>query len=152
MPPGPSERIWYVVMNTSRARILRQLPSVRSQAAAEITMQSARRNLRDVLQNKPTGSFSSARDGRRSGGESGSDPLQEDARAFLEEVLSFLDEQHRLHAFDGLVLITPPGCADLWRAKLPGTLRDCVRKEFHKNLVRLSSAELAAAVRALVSG
>ncbi|MCB4457878.1 host attachment protein [Leisingera aquaemixtae] len=152
MPPGPSERIWYVVMNTSRARIIRELPGARNQAAAEITMQSARRNLRDILHNKPTRSFASARDGRRSGVEPGADPLQEDARAFLREVLGFLDEQYRLHAFDGLVLIAPSGCVGLWRTELPGTLRECVRQEFQKNLVRLSSGELAAAVRALVSG
>lgn len=149
MQPMKRDRTWYVVMNAGRARILRGLPNERDPAQAEIILQGPRQNLRDRLQDRPARSFASCRDGRRSAVEPGTDPMHEDARRFLRDVFDFLLEQHRARAFDGLVLIGSPDIVGLWREEIPDTLRDCMRAEMKKNLVRWPAARLVPALRAL---
>lgn len=145
------ERIWYIVMNSNRARILRQLPDVGGHAPLEITMQAVRQNLRHRLRDKPTRSFSTAGGGRRSAVEPPCDPLRDDAVAFLHDVFRYLQDEQAIGAFDGLVLIGSPDIVGLWRDELPAALKASVRCEITKNLVRLPIAELAPAVRAALS-
>lgn len=145
-----TERIWYVVMNAHRARILRGLPGPHQPAPVEITMQAPRRTLRDALRDRPTRSFSSGSDGRRSGVEPGTDPLREDATSFLREVFDYLSDQNAAHSFDGLVLVASPEIVGLWRNAIPDGLKPMVRSEIAKNIVRLPVNELAPALRDLV--
>ena len=52
------KRVWYVVMNSNRARILRGLPPPHVAAEAELTMHSGRHKLREFLNDRPTRSYS----------------------------------------------------------------------------------------------
>lgn len=140
-------RIWYVVMNSNRARILRGLPALHEAAEPEIVLQSAHRKLRDALEDRPTRSFSSGSPGRRSAVEPSSDPLREDALRFLRDVFAFLGTERTAHAFDWLVIVAPPDMLGLIRDEIPDPLRACLRLEVPHNLVRHSSAELVTAIR-----
>ncbi len=140
-------KVWYLVMNSNRARILRGLPVPHEAAGPEIVLQSVHRKLRDALEDRPTRSFSSGSPGRRSGVEPSSDPMREDELRFLRDVFAFLWSEHEAHAFEDLVVIAPPETLGLLRDEIPDKLGALVRQEVPRNLMRLSAAELAAAIR-----
>jgi len=143
---------WYVVMNSTRARILRDLPGTDDPLPAEITMQGRHRIMSDIIKDRPTRSVASAGGGRCSAVEPGSNPLEEDARAFLREVQDFLEREATTGAFDQLVVVAPPDTMGLWRAQIPPGLKSRVKVELVRNLVSFSARELVAALRSLVEG
>lgn len=146
------ERIWHVVMDDGRSRILRKLSGPHEPTPVEIVIQGKNREMRDAFQDRPTRSFSSAGGGRRSAVEPSSDPIEADARAFMHEVLGYLEDQEKAGAFDKLVVIAPPQTIGRWRAEIPNSLQTRVQKEIVKNLMQLSPPELVGAIRALSSG
>lgn len=145
------DRIWNVVMDDSRARILRRLPSPHEATPAEIVIQGKIRDMRDVYHDRPTRSFASAGGGRRFGVEPSSDPMEKDARNLMQEVLSYLQDQQKAGAFDKLVVIAPAQVIGRWRAGISDGLQATVQREIVKNLMQLSPAELVGAIRALSS-
>ncbi|WP_417728786.1 host attachment protein [Roseovarius sp.] len=141
---------WYVVMNSNRARILRDLPGTHDPLPAEITMQGRRASMADIIEDRPTRSFASAGGGRRSAVEPGSNPLEEDSRAFLHDLQDFLTRAAATSSFDWLVVVASPDAMGMWRAQIPPDLKSRVKKEFVLNLVSFSARELVAALRALI--
>ena len=146
------QRIWYLVMNSNRARILRGLPAEHEAADAELTLQSRHHHLRDHLQDRPTRSYSAASPGRRSGVELGSDPVREDTMRFMRDVQDFLTNEQKALAFDALVVVAPPETLGLWREALGEPLLSAIRVEVAKNLVRQSAHELVETLRQLRNG
>lgn len=146
------ERIWHVVMDDGRSRILRKLSGPHEPTPAEIVIQGKNREASDIFRDRPTRSFSSAGGGRRSAVEPSSDPLEKDARTFIHEVLSYLEDQQKAGAFDKLVVIAPPHTIGRWRAEISNGLRPLVQREIVKNLMQLSPPELVGAIRALSTG
>ncbi len=141
------ERIWYVVMNSNRARILRGLPEPHAPAASELSLQSRHLRLRNHLQDRPTRSFSSGSPGRRSAVEVSSDPLREDLLRFLQDVQDFLAGERQADAFDSLVVVAPDEVIGLWRQALKDPLASSIRAELHKNLIHLSAHDLIEVLR-----
>lgn len=146
------ERIWYLVMNSNRARILRGLPAPHENSVAELSLHSGHHRLRDHLEDRPTRSFSPASPGRRSGVEPGTDPVREDTLRFLQEVRAFLLAECEAKAFDELVVVSPPETLGLWRDVLAEPLKSAVRAEVPKNLVRLPTHELIDSLRQIGNG
>lgn len=146
------QRIWYVVMNSNRARILRGLPVEHEVAEAELSLQSRHHHLRDHLQDRPTRSYSSASPGRRSGVELGSDPVREDTMRFLRDVQDFLTDERKSQAFDTLVVVAPSETLGLWREVVAEPLQSVIQAEVQKNLVRQSAHELVETLRQLRNG
>lgn len=143
-------RTWYVVMNSHRARILRNLPNPQEALPVEISLEGRRRKMTDVIQDRPTRSFASAGGGRRSAVEPGSNPLQEDARVFMHELQEFLTKEATAEAFDRLVVVAPSDAMGIWRTHIPEELKDRIHQEIIRNLVLFPGRELVAALRALV--
>ena len=144
------EHLWYVVINSNQARLLRSLPAPDAPPPIEIRLQAMRRNLRNALRDRPT------RGHALGGGETpavkpAADPLYEDALRFLHEVFLFLSDEQAAQAFDGLVLIGSPDIVGLWRSEIPDALRKSIRREVTRNLVRLPISELVPAIRALMA-
>lgn len=147
-----AERVWYLVLNSNRARILRGLPAPHEPAEAELSLQSRHHHLRDHLQDRPTRTYAIGSPGRRSGVEPASDPVREDSLRFLHDVQEFLSAEQRAQAFDGLVVVAPPETLGLWREGLSEPLALAIRAEVAKNLVRQSSHELVETLRQLPGG
>lgn len=141
------KRIWYLVMNSNRARILRGLPLPHVAADAELTLQSGRQRLRDFLNDHPTCSYSSTSPDQCSAIDLGSDPVREDTIRFISDVLDFLAAQRKANAFDGLVVIAPTGTLGLWHDEVTAPVAETIRCEVAKNYVRLTPIELVTAIR-----
>lgn len=146
-----AERIWYLVLNSNRARILRGLPAEHEPDGAELSLQSRHKHLRDHLQDRPTRTYSVGSPGRRSRVEPGSDPVREDTFRFLREVAEFLDNERRADAYDGLVVVAPPETLGLWRETIGEPLAATIRDEVAKNLMRQSAHDLVKTLRDLGS-
>lgn len=138
-------------MNAHSARILRELPKARTPAPDEITFDVPQRKLQDVLADRPTRSFSSAGRGRRSSVEPATDPIEEDTRRFLKEVVEFLERERKAGSFKRIVFIAPDKLIGLWRRNAPESLKDCVTQEYGKNLMGLSPEDRASAIQRLVT-
>ncbi|MCC7319363.1 MAG: host attachment protein [Rubellimicrobium sp.] len=141
------DRIWYLVMNSTRARIVHGLAAPRQQPAAETVIEAGGRSLRDTLDAPPTRSFSSGSPGRRSGVEPGTDPLREDALRFVRAVVRELEDRHEAGEFDALVVIAAPEILGHWRDEVDPPLRHAVRRELARNLVPVPAQDLAEALR-----
>ncbi len=145
------DRVWYVVLNSNRLRILRDLPQPGEAAGPEITLQAPVTHLRDALRDAPTRSFASAGGGRRSAVMPSSNPVLEAERTFLHRVFQLLADERAMGAYDAMVVFGSPEIIGLWRDEIPDALSPLVRQEVVKNLIRLPAHELATAVRRLLS-
>lgn len=146
--PIEKRKLWVLVMNSSHARILRSLgwkPGPDDEGAAppaEITRQIEPKQLSDVMADRPGRSFASF-SSRRSAMEYGSDPLAEETRGLIREVIAILDKHQRKGAFRELAIYAEPAVLGELRKMLPAPLRALVTKEETANYLNLSENELA---------
>lgn len=139
-------KIWALVLNGARCRILRGISGKGEDAPAELVLRSESRNLRDIMSDKPGRSFMPAAGGRRSAMEYGSDPLAEDQREFIRQIIALLESHRRAGDFDKLAVFAEHDMLGHLRQMMPPTLADLVIREVPKNLVQLSAQDLAEAV------
>lgn len=145
------ERIWYVVINSNRARILSGLSKQGEPAGEEVAIQGARHKLRELLSERPARTYACSGGGRRAAVEPGSDPLRADTLEFIRKVFRYLEAQRKTGALEGLIVIGSPDIVGLWRQEIPASLDALVRREVIKNLVRLPAPELAPSIRDLLA-
>lgn len=143
----PTVRIWYLVMNSSRLRILRGLPGPDGPAVAELALQSGRHYLREFLLGRAQRRPDPLAPGCRANGEPAFDPVRKDTVQFLHEIADFLQAQRRGDGFDALVLVAPPEVIHLWHAEVASSVQDTVCCEVARNLVRLPARELGHTIR-----
>ncbi len=139
-------KTWAVALNGARCRILRGVSRRGEGVPAELVLRSESRNLRDIMSDKPGRSFASAGGGRRSAMEYASDPLAEDQREFIRQIIALLESHRRAGDFDKLAIFAEHDMLGQLRQMLPQTLADLVIHEVPKNLLHLSAQELAEAV------
>lgn len=137
---------WALMLNGALCRVLRGVSGRGADAPAELVLRSESRNLRDIMSDKPGRSFSSAGGGRRSAMEYSSDPLVEDQREFIRQVMDLLESHRRAGDFDKLAVFAEHDMLGHLRKMMPRTLADLVIREVPKNLLHLSAQELAEAV------
>lgn len=141
-----NSRTWALVMDGTRCRVLRGLATTKEDALTELVLRSEFRNLRDIMSDKPGRSFSSMGGGRRSAMEYSSDPITEDQREFIRQVIALLDSHRRAGEYDRLAVFAEHDILGHLRLMLPGTLHDMVICEVPKNLLQLSAADLRDAI------
>jgi protein required for attachment to host cells len=135
-------KTWAVVLNGARCRILRGVSGGGDNVPAELVLRSESRHLRDIMSDKPGRSFASKGGGRRSAMEYGSDPLAEDLREFLRQIISLLESHRRAGDFDKLAIFAEHEVLGQLRQMLPQLLSDLVVREVPKNLLHLSAQDL----------
>lgn len=145
--------LWILVMNATRARILRGLPGAMPPAAvsgpangtawpAELVVRARQPYLRELLSGAaaaPPGALlprgRAAADWRR--------PLDADEALFCRQV-SMMLEAHRLAGdFDRLAVFAAPDMLERLHEAMPAGLRERVTAEIAENLVALSEAALS---------
>jgi protein required for attachment to host cells len=135
-------RTWALAINSSRSRIVRGLGQEADGAPVELVLRSEARHLRDIMSDKPGRSFASTGGGRRSAMDYAGDPIAEDQREFIRQVIAVLDSHRRAGEFDKLAVFAEHDMLGHLRQMLPQTLRDMVICEVPKNLLHLSPHEL----------
>lgn len=115
-------------MNSVRARVLRGL-SVNGEAVPdELVMRSASLKLRDLMADKPGRSFAPK----------GGDPLAEDQRDFVRQVISLLDSHRLAGDFEVLAVFADSDVLGLLRQLMPPLLKETIIREVPKNLLHPS--------------
>ncbi len=137
-----NSRTWALVMNGTRCRILRGLVRDQDDALAELVLRSEFRNLRDIMSDKPGRSFPAMGGGRRSAMAYSNDPIAEDQREFIRQVIALLDSHRRAGEYDRLAIFAEHDMLGHLRQMMPRTLRDMVIREVPKNLLQLSAQDL----------
>jgi protein required for attachment to host cells len=135
-------KTWALAINSTRSRILRGLSASSEERQAELVLRSEARNLRDIMSDKPGRSFASRGGGRRSAMEYASDPVAEDQRDFIRQVIALLDSHRRAGDFDKLAVFAEHDMLGHLRQLMPQPLRDMVICEVPKNFLHLSEQEL----------
>ena len=139
-------RTWALVLNGTRCRILRGISGRGDDTPAELVLRFEARNLRDIMSDKPGRSFASMGGGRRSAMDYNSDPLVEDQRDFIRQIIALLESHRRAGDFDRLAVFADHDMLGHLRKMMPQSLADLVIYEVPKNLLHLSPQELAEAV------
>lgn len=134
---------WVLVMNATRARILRGVTAKGTVEGEELVLRAEHHRLKDIMADKPGRSFSSGSGGRRSAMAYGSDPLEEDSREFLRRIIDLLESHRRAGDFSRLVVFAEPHVLGLFRAMVPGGLAACIGTSAALNLVHLEPRDLA---------
>jgi protein required for attachment to host cells len=143
-------KIWALVTNGVRARVVRGLENGDSLDPIEFASKASSTHLRDIMADQAGRSFSSDASGRRSAMEPGSDPVLRDMQDFATETLEFLERHRRAGDFDRLVVVAAPRMLGVVRQEMPSGLKDAVMLEHSANLVQLDEAELRARMREMV--
>jgi protein required for attachment to host cells len=141
-----TSKTWALVLNGARCRILRGVSGRGEDVPAELVLRSESRHLRDIMSDKPGRSFTSGGGGRRSAMEYGSDPMAEDQREFIRQIIALLESHRRAGDFDKLAIFAEHDMLGQLRQMMPQSLADLVIREVPKNLLHLSAQELAEAV------
>lgn len=113
---------------------------------AELVLRSDSRNLRNILSDKPACSAASKRGGHGSEARYPGDPLAEDRRDFIRQIIALLESHRRAGDFDTLAIFAEPEMLGHLRQMMPQTLAYLVIREVPKNLLHLSAQELSEAV------
>lgn len=138
-------RTWALVLNGSRCRILRELSSSSDEGLSELVLRSESRKLRDIMSDKPGRSFAS-KGGRRSAMEYSGDPVSEDQREFIRQIIALLESHRRAGDFVRLAVFAEHDMLGQLREMMPQSLADLVVREVPKNLLHLSEQDLVEAV------
>lgn len=138
---------WVLVMNETRARVVRGLPAAGEPARAELVLRAESRKLRDIMSDKPGRSFSSGSGGRRSAIDYGGDPLRQDQIEFVHQTVALLEAHRRAGEFDTLAVVAAPHMLGLLREELSKALTACIGTEISKNLAGIAETELPAVLR-----
>lgn len=141
-----TSKTWALVLNGARCRILRGVSGRGEDVPAELVLRSESRHLRDIMSDKPGRSFTSGGGARRSAMEYGSDPVAEDQREFIRQIIALLESHRRAGDFHKLAIFAEHDMLGHLRQMMPQTLADLVIREVPKNLMHLSAQELAEAV------
>jgi protein required for attachment to host cells len=139
-------KTWALVINGARCRILRELSSLAENPPAELVLRSESRNLREIMSDKPGRSFASMGGGRRSAMEYTSDPVAEDQREFIRQVIALLESHRRAGDFEKLAVFAEHDMLGHLRQLMPKSLRDLVIREVPKNFLHLPAQELVEVV------
>ena len=150
--PIEKRRIWALVMNSTHARIVRSLgwkagDDDESAPPAELERKIDVKQLQDVMADRPGRSFASF-SSRRSAMEYGSDPLAEETRGLIREVIELLEKGQRKGSFRELAIYAEPQVLGELRKMLPKPLHETVMHEATANYVNLPAQELSARLAA----
>jgi protein required for attachment to host cells len=144
------QRIWVLVADGSRARILRDvLLSEKTPAGREdLVFHAERRQLREIMADKPGRSFAST-GARRSAMEYHSEPVREEDRAFAAMLAHTLHSYHLAKDFDQLIVAAAPQMLGDLRRAFPESLREVIAAEIAKDFTKLPAHELHDVIRQL---
>ncbi len=137
-----TRRLWAVVADGSRARIVRDIDAKDDNSPrGEIMLEADHKRLGEIMADKPGRAFSSVGT-RRSSMEYASDPVRDEAKLFAGEISHLLDEYRVAGEFDSLFVYAAPQMLGFLRAAMAGPLKALVVAEIPKDLTKLPDIQL----------
>lgn len=147
-----NSKVWAVVLNSARCRILRGVAAHGEEAPVELVLRSESRKLREIMSDRPGRSFASQGGGRRSAIEYAGDPIAEDQQEFIRQIIALLESHRRAGEIQRLAVFAEPDMLGHLRQMMPPILSEMVIREVPKNLLHLSPHDLESAIRAELQG
>lgn len=140
------ERLWSLVLNGTRARILRGLSDDDGSLASELVVRAEHRRLREILTDASRAGPSRGETDKEQTGGDRPHPVLEDQRDFIRQVIAVL-ETHRLAGdFAQLAVFAAPDALGMWHQEVPERLAALVVREVRKTLIHLPARDLARTV------
>jgi protein required for attachment to host cells len=135
-------RIWALVSNGVRARVLRGLEGTHAEDPLELVSKARSEHLLAALSDR-------SGDGPPAGLRT-ADPVRRDMLEFAREMLDMLERHRRAGDFDRLAILAEPRMLAILRQELPATLHKVLILERAAGLIHLSEPELRDAVRRML--
>lgn len=146
------ESIWVLVLNATRARILRGLRKGQSPQDAELVVRAQNRGLRNLVRDMSGSVDALAKADGASQMRQRRDLLRADATSFVRGVFTLLDAHRRAGDFDRLVIFSSLEMLETVRAELPKEIKMKVAAEVAGDLVHEPEASLIKRVTDTVFG
>ncbi len=141
-----SARTWALVMDATRARILRRIDSVNGEEPVELVSKAGQKHLQaNMIPAQPPHP-----NGQPVAPVLKGDPVRDDMQDFAHQTLSYLDAHHRCDDFERLAIFASPAMLGTLLQALPAGLKRSVMMDGPLNLIALPEAELRARVRQLI--
>ncbi|WP_159587477.1 host attachment protein [Chelativorans xinjiangense] len=140
-------KTWILVADGAQARIVRELtrdPET-GERLEDIVHRMQHKPLRQIMSDRPGRAFAS-HGARRSAMQYHADPVRERQRQFAAMLIDELEKHHAAGALERLVVIAEPRMLGLIREALPPALKPLVVEEFGKDLIKLPTEKLYAAI------
>ena len=141
-----SDAVWIVLMNASRARVLRGVPGAAVPPQPDLPLRSTHRRLRRLLADAP-GLGPGDAGGVPSPPPPGADPLRRDQEDFVRRVIDLLATHLAAGDFAALAVFAEPGSLRLLRDLAPEPLARRIVAERPLALLHLPRPEMARAIR-----
>lgn len=128
---------WFLVVNATRARVLRSLPKPGDTADPELVMRAPSKGLRAMIAGSKADrnlTFVNA-----------------DERAFIGQVVALLESHRMAGDFTRLTIFAAQHILNLLRQETPATLRARIGQEFPKDFVGFSEKKLPERIRQAIS-
>lgn len=130
-------RIWALVMDATRARIVRDVRAKSVASSTELVLRTEGPRLKDIIASRPRNHLKMV---------GGSEQVTEDERLFVHQVVTLLDAHRRSEDFDALAIYAGPDTLALIRKEMPEALRQVVIREVPQDLLNLSPRDLPSAL------
>jgi protein required for attachment to host cells len=127
-------KIWVVVASAARARVFERM-GVKGPLTEKADLVNPQERLlrQDIDADRP-GRATDRRGGQRHGVESKTDPKEQQARRFADDVVAMLEERRRGKSFELLYLVSSPHFLGLLRERMGRELAATIKAESAKDL------------------
>jgi protein required for attachment to host cells len=141
------DTFWALVMNSTRARILRAVRKDPHQGGAELVLRAPHRALCDIMSERPRDTPPPLGRWASPAPPYAPDPVREDARAFVEEVVTLLETHRKAGDFDQLAIFASQDVLGTLHKYLTEGLKAVTSSEVAKDLMQESEPDLMRSVR-----
>jgi protein required for attachment to host cells len=139
-------RIWILVADGSRARIIRY--KANGEHLDDLVFEADHKQLKEIMADKPGRSFSSS-GANRSAMEYHSDPVRQQADDFAAFLCERLEQGRIAGEFDSIAIVAEPRMLGTIRPRIPHLLGSMVVAEIGKDLTKVPAHELYPAIARL---
>jgi protein required for attachment to host cells len=142
-------RIWALVIDPMRARVLRGFDGMDGEEPVEFISQASSVRMRAIISGEESNSIGEATMTEAASTQT-SDAIAQDTADFLRETMTFLETQHRAHHFERLAVFADPAILSSIDTQLSAQLRDGLILHPARRLMSLPETTLHRRLRELI--
>ncbi|MCQ0989327.1 host attachment protein [Jiella marina] len=142
-------RIWVLVADPMRARIVRDAMSQLSDGPAELVLRARNRRVRSVMMDSAVSR--AVAETSETSAEASRLLLEEDVENFACMLVDILESHYRAGEFDRFAIVAVAPFMDILRSMLTASLRSVLLAAIVRDLTRLPAAELRATTKQILA-